>query len=66
MSIDPEVKALLERQAAWQRSRASLPWGEKIRQALIMRNTQRSLRPSSPAPPSDRAPGKLTEEKPAG
>ena len=38
-----DVRAMLERQAAWQRSRAALPWAEKLRLALIMRKAQRAL-----------------------
>jgi hypothetical protein len=55
MSIDLRVKVLLERQAAWQRGRASLSWEEKIRQALVMREAQRSLRAGRIGPP--RVPG---------
>jgi hypothetical protein len=32
-----EVKALFERQARWQRSRARLSWTEKLRMAEILR-----------------------------
>ena len=34
-----DVERLLERQAAWQRSRQALPWPEKIRQAERTRTT---------------------------
>lgn len=34
-----EVERLLERQAAWQRSRQALPWPEKIRLAERLRTT---------------------------
>ncbi|MFH1108352.1 MAG: hypothetical protein V1790_04020 [Planctomycetota bacterium] len=39
-----DVKSMLERQAAWQRRRAGLPWAEKLRMAVIMRNAQLALR----------------------
>ncbi len=42
-----DVHAMLERQAAWQRSRAKLPWEEKLRMALAMRETKRVLRQSA-------------------
>jgi hypothetical protein len=42
--MDRWVKDLLERQAAWQKSRASLSWEEKLRQSLIMREVHRSFR----------------------
>ena len=42
--MDRWVKDLLERQAAWQRHRVSLSWEEKLRQSLVMREVQRSLR----------------------
>jgi hypothetical protein len=44
LSKDRWVKEMLERQAAWQRGRASLSWEEKLRQSLGMREAQRSLR----------------------
>ncbi len=34
-----DVAELLRRQAEWQRSRRLLPWPEKIRMALVMRET---------------------------
>jgi hypothetical protein len=39
-----EVKFLLERQAAWQRSRAKRPWSEKLRAAVAMRRGLIALR----------------------
>ncbi len=42
-----DVKSMLERQAAWQRGRAQLSWAEKLRMAVIMRETQRQLRASN-------------------
>jgi hypothetical protein len=41
---DGEVKAMLERQAAWQRARASLPWAEKLRMSAAMRESLLALR----------------------
>jgi hypothetical protein len=38
------LKELLARQSAWQRSRAALPWAEKIRLAKVMIEAQRALR----------------------
>ena len=50
-----EVKALLERQAAWQRSRAALPWAEKLRMSVVMREALIAMRGGrrTPAPPQD-------------
>jgi hypothetical protein len=39
-----DVKLLLERQAAWQRSRATRPWSEKLRAAVAMRRGLIALR----------------------
>jgi hypothetical protein len=39
-----DVKFLLERQAAWQRSRATRPWSEKLRAAVAMRRGLIALR----------------------
>ena len=44
MKPEITIASLLERQAAWQRTRASLSWEEKLRQSLVMREAQRSLR----------------------
>jgi hypothetical protein len=60
-SMQSELQALLEAQAAWQRSRARLSWPEKIRMAEAMResaaqlrlipsNERRSLAPTSTTP----------------
>ena len=50
-----EEKALLERQAAWQRSRAALPWAEKLRMSVVMREALIAMRGSrkTPALPGD-------------
>jgi len=42
-----DVQALLERQAEWQRSRASMPWGEKLRMAVALRQSVLSFRTPS-------------------
>ena len=44
MSRRIAITTLLERQAAWQRARASLSWEEKLRQSLVMREAQWALR----------------------
>lgn len=44
-----DAKRLLERQAAWQRSRKSLSWPEKIKMAEMMRDAVRQIRSSGPA-----------------
>jgi hypothetical protein len=41
---ETEVKALLERQAAWQRGRAALPWAEKLRMSVAMREALVAMR----------------------
>jgi hypothetical protein len=38
------IQSLLERQAAWQRARARLSWGEKLRASVAIRNSLISLR----------------------
>ena len=38
-----DVRAMLDRQAAWQRSRAQLPWEEKLRMALVMRDAVKMM-----------------------
>lgn len=50
-----EVMALLERQAAWQRSRAALPWAEKLRMSVVMREALIAMRGSrkTSTPPWD-------------
>lgn len=39
-----DARALLERQAAWQKTRVRLSWSEKIRQAEILRDALLNLR----------------------
>lgn len=43
-----DVKKLLERQAAWQKGRKSLPWPEKIRIAEAIRESILQLRSTGP------------------
>jgi hypothetical protein len=50
------ITTMLERQAAWQRGRVSLSWEEKLRQSLIMREAQRSLRADGVHPRPDTEP----------
>ena len=45
--MSTDLRDLLERQAAWQRARASKPWGEKLRESLAMKGTMLSLRKST-------------------
>lgn len=51
----------LDRQAAWQKARRDLPWPEKVRMVLVMRESiaafRRTWSPSPAAPPAgnDRA-----------
>jgi len=40
----PDVTKILAEQAAWQSTRAKRPWGDKIRDSRIMRDTVRQLR----------------------
>ena len=42
--MKPDIRALLVRQAAWQRSRAARPWAQKLRESVIMRRALISLR----------------------
>jgi hypothetical protein len=42
--MERRFKEMLDRQAAWQRSRAAIPWSEKLRLSKIMRETQQALR----------------------
>lgn len=46
-----DVRALLERQAAWQKTRARLSWSEKIRQAEVLRDALLNLRRTRPSQP---------------
>jgi hypothetical protein len=46
-----ELREALDRQAAWQRSRARESWAEKLRRALILRDAMLALREAPVAPP---------------
>jgi hypothetical protein len=39
-----DIRAILERQAAWQRTRAGRPWGEKLRASVAMRDALNRIR----------------------
>jgi len=43
-----DMESLFVRQAAWQRSRAGLSWGDKLRQAVILREAQLALMKTPP------------------
>jgi len=45
-----DIHAMLERQAAWQRSRADRPWAEKLRECASARRGLVSLKKSAPTP----------------
>ena len=66
LTMDRWVKELLERQAAWQRSRSSLSWEEMLRQSLVMREAQRSLRGAMVKEAPVREPGQPPRREPAG
>jgi len=42
--MDQRLKDMLDRQAAWQRSRSRVSWEEKLRMSLVMREAQLMLR----------------------
>jgi hypothetical protein len=64
--MDRWVKDLLERQAAWQRSRSSLSWEEKLRQSLVMREAQLSLRGAMAKEAQVGEPGRPLRREPPG
>ena len=47
-----EVQHLLQTQAAWQRSRASRPWADKLRDSVAARRGCASIRKQMPAGPA--------------
>lgn len=47
-----DLRQALDRQAAWQRSRARESWAEKLRTALILRDAMLAMREAPLAPPS--------------
>lgn len=51
-----DIQQLLERQAEWQRSRAAMPWPEKIRMAEKIRESILLLRASAAENVSEKPP----------
>ena len=49
----PDVRQLLERQAAWQKGRKSLSWPEKIRMVEAIRESVLELSRTRPDAPID-------------
>jgi len=45
-----DASAELARQAAWQKARRDLPWPEKVRMVLAMRESVAALRKTWPSP----------------
>jgi len=43
-----EVQRLLQKQAAWQRSRASRPWADKLRESVAVRRGCAAIREHPP------------------
>ena len=39
-----DLEQMFERQSAWQRSRSNLPWAEKLRLSVVMRESLLALR----------------------
>ena len=46
-----DAHAELARQAAWQKARRDLPWPEKVRIVLVMRESVAALRRTRPSSP---------------
>ena len=44
--VNTDIRALLEKQAMWQRTRAVKPWADKLRLSVSMRAAVRSMRKS--------------------
>lgn len=44
-----DIRTILEKQAAWQRSRAGNPWAQKLREAVALRRALTSLKKSPPS-----------------
>lgn len=55
--MNDQIADLLKRQAAWQRSRASLTWAEKLRQSVALRQSLAGLLKKT-APLPAKAPGR--------
>lgn len=53
--MHPDLGPLFDRQKNWQRSRAQLPWPEKIRMSEAMREAARHLRSVTRNRPGGRA-----------
>ena len=50
-----DIKAILKKQAVWQRSRAKRPWAQKLRDSVAMRRTLTFLK-KHPSPVSEKRP----------
>jgi hypothetical protein len=46
-----DVSQMMDRQAAWQKTRAKLSWPEKMKQAEVLRDACKKLRVSNTAKP---------------
>ncbi|CAB1073192.1 hypothetical protein D1AOALGA4SA_1787 [Olavius algarvensis Delta 1 endosymbiont] len=42
--MNADIQAMLQKQAAWQRSRAERPWARKLRDSVAMRRALKSLK----------------------
>ena len=56
-----DLRRVLDRQAAWQRSRSRETWAAKLRTSVIMRKALLAIR--TPAAASPEAPRTVREEK---
>jgi len=45
--VKPAIYQLLKKQAEWQQQRKNLPWAEKLRQSVILRQTGKLMREDS-------------------
>ncbi len=50
-----DIKAILKKQAVWQRSRPKRPWAQKLRDSVAMRRTLTFLK-KHPSPVSEKRP----------
>ncbi|HQN10361.1 MAG TPA: hypothetical protein PLL76_23925 [Thermoanaerobaculia bacterium] len=53
-----DAPAELARQAAWQKARRDLPWPEKVRMVLVMRESIAALRRTWPSAPGSTPTGR--------
>jgi hypothetical protein len=53
-----DASAELARQAAWQKARRDLPWPEKVRMVLVMRESIAALRSTWPSAPGSSPTGR--------